>query len=305
MVGTKLNTTTYSPTVIPPQPHAIADTGATGHYINPNHIHTCTQIIPTNHGPTVLTANGHKMSPTHRVTVPLTPALSAQAQQGHVLRTLSTGSLISIGTLCDDDCTATFSKNQITVTKNGTPIIHGTRNREDGLWYIPLPHNTHPPYAQQPLDTTKTAVSHTSHAIYPNIPTCKYMTKNVRDNVINAMPSTPDKHRANSTIRCARHKHELANFFHAVAFSPVPSTFIRAIHRGHFSSWPGLTTNLIKKHLSKSIATSKGHLRMQFQNLHSTKSKHETPTSTLDISPTQEPSNARTNNAFLTLIDNK
>jgi len=88
------------------------------------------------------------------------------------------------------------------------------------------------------------------------------MTKNVRNNVINAMPSTPDNHLANCTIRCARYKNELANFFHAVAFSPVPSTFFRAIHRGHFSSWPGLTTYLINKHLSKSIATSKGHLRM-------------------------------------------
>ena len=129
--------------------------------------------------------------------------------------------------------------------------------------------------------------------MYSNTPTCKYMTENVRDNVINAMPSTPDKHRANSTIRCARYKNEFANFFHAVAFSPVPSTFIRTIHRGHFSSWPGLTTNLISKHLTKSITTSKGHLKMQFQNL-----SH-------DIAPIQEPSNPRTNDAFLMLIDNK
>ena len=305
MVANKINTTNYSPTVIPSQPQAIADTGATGHYISPNHIRTCTHITPTNHGPTILAANGHKMTPTHSVTVPLAPALSKQAQQGHVLRNLSTGSLISIGNLCDDNCTATFSKNQITVTKNGTPIIHGTRNKADGLWYIPLPHNTHPPYTQQPLDTTKTAVSHTSHDIYSNIPTCEYMTKNARDNGANALPSTPKQHHANSTIRCARYKNELANFYHAVTFSPAPSTFVRAIHRGHFSSWPGLTTSLINKHLTKSIATSKGHLRMQFQNLHSTKTKYEVNTSTPDIAPTQEPSNPRTNNAFLALIDNK
>jgi len=34
------------------------------------------------------------------------------------------------------------------------------------------------------------------------------------------------------------------------------------------------------------------------------KTKHETITSTLDIAPTQEPTNTQTNNAFLTLIDN-
>jgi len=172
------------------------------------------------------------MTPTHSVTVPLAPALSKQAQQGHVLRQLSTGSIISIGNLCDDDCTATFSKDLITVTKNGTPIIHGTRNKVDGLWYIPLPHNIRPPYSHQPLDTTKTAVSRISRNIYPNIPTCEYMTKIVDDNAPNVLSSMPQQHHANSTIRCARYKNELANFYHAVTFSPVPSTFVRAIHRG-------------------------------------------------------------------------
>ncbi len=44
---------------------------------------------------------------------------------------------------------------------------------------------------------------------------------------------------------------------------------------------------------------------MQFQNLHSTKTKCEANTSALDIAPTQEPSKPRTHNAFLALIDNK
>jgi len=59
--------------------------------------------------------------------------------------------------------------------------------------------------------------------MYSKTPTCKYMTEIVRDNDINAMPSTPDKHRVNSTIRCARYKNELANFFHAVLFTVVTS----------------------------------------------------------------------------------
>ena len=245
------------------------------------------------------------MTSTHSVTVPLATSLSPQAQQGHILPNLSTGSLISIGSLCDDNCTATFSKNQITVTKHGTPIIHGRRNKVDGLWYIPLPHNTHPTHAHHPLNTTKTPTSRTPRTMYPNTPTCEYMAKNVRDNGANAPPSTSKHHHANSTIRCARYKTELANFYHAVAFSPVPSTFVRAIHRGHFSSWPGLTTSLITNHLTKSIATSKGHLRMQSQNLNSTKTKSDVNTPALDFAPTQEPSNPRTHTAFLTLIDNK
>ena len=143
MVANKVNNKSYSHTVIPPQPHAIADTGATGHYISPNHMYTCKNITPTTHGPTVLAANGHQMTPTHNVMVPLAPALSPQAQKGHILQNLSTGSLISIGSLCDDNCTATFSKDHVIVTKNGKLIVHGTRNKVDGIWHIPLPEHTH------------------------------------------------------------------------------------------------------------------------------------------------------------------
>jgi hypothetical protein len=42
---------------------------------------------------------------------------------------------------------------------------------------------------------------------------------------------------------------------------------------GNFSSWPGLTENAVEKHLSKSAATTKGHLNQQWQNARTTKIK--------------------------------
>jgi hypothetical protein len=33
---------------------------------------------------------------------------------------------------------------------------------------------------------------------------------------------------------------ELINYLHAACFSPVKSTWIKAIKNGHFTSWPGL-----------------------------------------------------------------
>ena len=113
------------------------------------------------------------MTSTHSVTVPLATSLSPQAQQDHILPNLSTGSLISIGSLCDDNCTATFSKDLVTVTKNGKPIVYGTRNKADGLGILP-PH-TRPPCTHQPLNTTNITVSRTSHNMYPNTPTCEYV----------------------------------------------------------------------------------------------------------------------------------
>ena len=48
-------------------------------------------------------------------------------------------------------------------------------------------------------------------------------------------------------------------YYHRAAFSPVPTTFITAINNGNLSIWPGLTAELISKHLPKSLATEKGH----------------------------------------------
>ena len=57
-------------------------------------------------------------------------------------------------------------------------------------------------------------------------------------------------------------KHDLSKYLHACAFSPNPSTLLRSVKRGHFDSWPNLSPTLITKHLPKSLATSKGHMRM-------------------------------------------
>jgi hypothetical protein len=111
------------------------------------------------------------------------------------------------------------------------------------------------------------------------------------------------QHSANGAIRNVRTKQDLAAFLHACAFSPQYSTFLRAIRHNHFDSWPGLTTTLITKHLKKSLATSKGHLRMEQQNIQSTKIAINLDLATsLNIIPTQEPNNLRTNVIFATIL---
>jgi hypothetical protein len=98
-------------------------------------------------------------------------------------------------------------------------------------------------------------------------------------------------------------KQDLAAFLHACVYSPQYSTFLCAIRRNHFESWPGLTTTLITKHLQKSLATSKGHLRMEQQNIQSTTITTDLDIATsLDIIPTQEPNNLRTNVVFATIL---
>ena len=54
-------------------------------------------------------------------------------------------------------------------------------------------------------------------------------------------------------------------------WNPVPETWIAAIDAGFFATWPGLTSTLIKKHLTKRIETSLGHMLTDRSNVRSTK----------------------------------
>jgi hypothetical protein len=82
------------------------------------------------------------------------------------------------------------------------------------------------------------------------------------------------------TVQC-NHAHDnnnqkdLFNYLHAACFSPVKSTWIKAIKNWNFSSWPGLNEHTVEKHLSKSTSTVKGHLNQQRQNARTTKIKDE------------------------------
>jgi hypothetical protein len=74
---------------------------------------------------------------------------------------------------------------------------------------------------------------------------------------------------ANIVYECANKK-EFVLFLHTATFSPVPDTWAKAIKAGHFTTWPGLTEELLRKHLPKEVATVKVHLNQQRKNIQST-----------------------------------
>ena len=75
----------------------------------------------------------------------------------------------------------------------------------------------------------------------------------------------------NVIIRQDKLKSDLAHYHHGSMFSPVRSTFLTAIENNHFSTFPGLTTALILRHLSDSVDTSRGHQNQECQGIQSTK----------------------------------
>lgn len=72
-------------------------------------------------------------------------------------------------------------------------------------------------------------------------------------------------------------KANLAQFMHGALRFPVETTLIKAIDSKFLSTFPGLTTPLVKKYPPKSAETIKGHLDHERKNLQSTKSEEAQP----------------------------
>ena len=66
-------------------------------------------------------------------------------------------------------------------------------------------------------------------------------------------------------------KPEMAAYYHKICFSPTKNHSLQAIKDGAFQTWPGLTLDLIRKHLPKLESTSLGHLHQQKTKLRSTR----------------------------------
>ena len=77
-------------------------------------------------------------------------------------------------------------------------------------------------------------------------------------------------------------KSDLVTFYHRALFCPTPATWISAIKKGYFATWPGLTPDLVTKHLPRSINTDLGHTKLIRQHVRSTQQS----TTLIDPAPT-------------------
>ena len=80
-----------------------------------------------------------------------------------------------------------------------------------------------------------------------------------------------------------RTKSDYATYIHACMYSPAKSTLLQAIKKGYLVGFPGVTSELINKHLLPSPATAKGHLNQERRNLQSTKAPQVSVNSNNDI----------------------
>ena len=86
---------------------------------------------------------------------------------------------------------------------------------------------------------------------------------------------------ANAVISLPSDK-KFVEFTNASLGSPVQYTLLRAVRKGYLSTMPRLTSELLCKHPSNTVATAMGHLDRTRQGLDSTKAVSASPTEPVD-----------------------
>lgn len=132
------------------------DSGATAHAFTTERtnvtasntlVHTnlpFSNVKATNQGLTVLYPDGNMDQATHEATLDL-PVLPLSARRVHLFRRLASGSLLSLGQLCDAGCTAYFDKTHVYMFYTGKIILQGHRGSDTNkLWKLDN-NNSFPP----------------------------------------------------------------------------------------------------------------------------------------------------------------
>jgi hypothetical protein len=252
---------------------AIVDTAATGNYLTPE----CpvTDLNPSSPRVDVILPDGSGITSSHTALLQLPIILPPGARSAHIFPGLKSGSLISVGQLCDHGCTALFTAKQVHIHYQDHIIMTGHRSIDtNNLWILEIADGEP---SSEPVNKPTTDQDPT---LEPTIGT------------------------ANSMISYDTIAERIA-FYHAALFSPVISTWCDAIDNGHFTTWPELTSAQVRKYLPHGSGPMiKGHLHQQRANLRSTKPKEHTPEQAQVLKddaapPLSSPPEARTHFVFI------
>ena len=169
------------------------------------------------------------------------PHVSKEARDAHIFLSLASGSLYSVGQLCEDGCDAYFNKNICTIKTNWNLVLSGTCTANSQLCI------SDDIKASNALYNDATKVKFFSHAAEPQT-------------TINSSSSHTPSHVGNDLFP-EPHLDARISLFHATLFSPAISTFWSAIDAGLLHFFPGnITSSKVRKHLFFSEAMHKGHL---------------------------------------------
>lgn len=126
-----------------------ADTGASRHFIKEKHQEYLSNLTEIDNGPCATLPDNTKIHPTYVGELPITATMTKQAKEALVYPKIENESLLSIGQLCDDNCVAIFTRQNLYILKDGVPILEGKRNYIDRLWDVHLKSKTNENSAKQ------------------------------------------------------------------------------------------------------------------------------------------------------------
>ncbi|EJK70474.1 hypothetical protein THAOC_08166 [Thalassiosira oceanica] len=230
-------------------------------------------------------------------------SLPPQARLAHKMPSLAQHSLVSVTTLTNAGCQVNFTQLGCIITYRGRTIVCGRKCTRTGLWMIPISDDIIP-VESTPNGTTQaieTAASLSAPTSMRETTTSPYET----EYVIESEEVIASMHQLRSTMSQA----ELAMFYHQCFGSPPKSTLLKAIKNKQLSSFPGLTYELISRHLPASTATAKSRMRRMRQGVQSTRvdntevilARQELE----DMNPTQEICSTRDFFCFTVVADRK
>jgi len=215
------------------------DTGATGNFFAYHDLPGLVDVKPATCPLSVTLPDGSIMYSTHTALLNILE-LPLEARRCHVFPALNaTGSLLSIGKLCDHGCIAIYDKDSVQIYRSGTLLMQGHRDKLTRLWLV---------------DTSGGDSNATSANRYHLI------ANNTRTIAAAAMQHGGGDSTADTVA-----------FLHAAMGSPPLSTFITAIEKGYVDL-PAISITAVKRYKPRSLATAKGHLDQTRQGQRSTDS---------------------------------
>ena len=137
----KLNNVITNPLEIPPTRNYIyckLDSGATKSYIRKEDESILSNVVRDNTQRQIILPNNEKINIERKGLINATSKLGTIAREASIVPQLKSASLLSVGTLCDDNCTVHFDKHKVDIIKNNEIIMQGRRNNKDGLYELPI-----------------------------------------------------------------------------------------------------------------------------------------------------------------------
>eukprot|EP00804_Cyclotella_cryptica_P011139 CCRYP_020834-RA/>CCRYP_020834-RA protein AED:0.37 eAED:0.22 QI:0/0/0/0.66/1/1/3/0/880 len=209
---------TSSKHTMPPE-YAIMDSGATAHFIVKGA--TVKNERPTSNPLKIKLPDGSVIQSTHTCNLDI-PWLPNNITEAHIVPKLAHSLLVATRKFCDAGCKIIFDVDGCRILYKGILVLSGTRDPSPGLWRVPI----------NPAST----VSIRNH--------------------LDLSRDTPHRQYA-ANLYTLPFKQQQLKYMHQSFFSPPTNTLIKAINNGQLEGVPFMKSDLVRKYLAPSPATSK------------------------------------------------